>query len=141
MRRKWVAVGERIMTDRSFGLFEPDALLPAQFYAAFRGGSAVRGEKRLMLAVLQDALDCYQKYAFAKDGHGRQLFNDADGWISCEDRDWYFSFENICETLEINPDYLRRGVQTWRRQTAVLGRQPAKEKSETVADNRLAAVG
>ncbi len=39
---------EEHMTDRSFGLFEPDALLPAQFYAAFRGGSAVRGEKRLM---------------------------------------------------------------------------------------------
>jgi len=56
------------MTDRSFGLFEPDALLPAQFYAAFRGGSSVRGEKRLMLAVLEDALDCFQKYAVARDG-------------------------------------------------------------------------
>jgi len=56
------------MTDRSFGLFEPDALLPAQFYAAFRGGSGVRGEKRLMLAVLEDALDCFQKYAAARDG-------------------------------------------------------------------------
>ena len=102
------------MTDRSSGLFEPDALLPAQFYAAFRGGSAVRGEKRLMLAVLQDALDCYQKYALAKDGPGKQLFSEADSWISCEDRDWYFSFENICETLEINPQYLRGGVSRWR---------------------------
>jgi hypothetical protein len=114
------------MTDRSFGLFEPDALLPAQFYAAFRGGSAVRGEKRLMLAVLQDALDCYQKYALAKDGHGRQLFADADEWISCEDRQWYFSFENICETLEINPAYLRRGVQQWRRQAVRLDCPPAR---------------
>lgn len=102
------------MTDRQSGLFEPDALLPAQFYAAFRGGVHVKGEKRLMLAVLQDALDCYQKYAFSKDGPGRQLFCDAESWILCEDRDWYFSFENICETLEINPEYLRRGVQRWR---------------------------
>ncbi len=107
------------MTDRQSGLFEPDALLPAQFYAAFRGGSSVRGEKRLMLAVLQDALDCYQKYAFAKDGPGRQLFSDADSWICCDDRDWYFSFENICETLEINPEYLRRGVQRWRSRASV----------------------
>jgi len=105
------------MNDRSFGLFEPDALLPAQFYAAFRGGSGVSGEKRLMLAVLQDALDCYQKYAFAKDGPGQQMFADADEWISDEDRAWYFSFENICEILEINPAYLRRGVKHWR-QTA-----------------------
>ena len=63
-------VGFSTMTDRSFGLFEPDALLPAQFYSAFRGGSGVRGEKRLMLAVLEDALDCFQKYASARDGHG-----------------------------------------------------------------------
>jgi hypothetical protein len=129
------------MTDRSFGLFEPDALLPAQFYAAFRGGSAVRGEKRLMLAVLQDALDCYQKYAFARDGHGRQLFADADAWVSCEDRDWYFSFENICETLEINPAYLRRGVQEWRRRVSLLGRQPARDKRTPSVEDNLAAVG
>lgn len=123
------------MTDRSSGLFEPDALLPAQFYAAFRGGSSVRGEKRLMLAVLQDALDCYQKYAFAKDGPGKQLFADADSWIVCADRDWYFSFENICETLEINPEYLRRGVEQWRthaslRQAPVEPIAPAREASD-----------
>jgi hypothetical protein len=111
------------MTDRSFGLFEPDALLPAQFYAAFRGGSSVRGEKKLMLAVLQDALDCYQKYAFSKDSHGRQLFADAESWITRPERDWYFSFENICETLEINPDYLRRGVREWKRRATLLGSQ------------------
>jgi hypothetical protein len=102
------------MTDRSFGLFEPDALLPAQFYAAFRGGSAVRGEKRLMLAVLEDALDCYQKYAFSRDVHGRQLFDEACEWIGSANREWFFSFENICETLEINPEYLRRGLDRWR---------------------------
>jgi len=102
------------MTDRSFGLFEPDALLPAQFYAAFRGGSGVRGEKRLMLAVLEDALDCFQKYAAARDGHGQALFDEAHAWIVSNDRGWFFSYENICETLEINPEYLRRGLETWR---------------------------
>lgn len=114
------------MSDRSFGLFEPDALLPAQFYAAFRGGSSVHGEKRLMMAVLRDALDCYQKYAFAKDGPGLQLFNEALAWISCEDRNWYFSFENICDTLEISPGYLRHGVERWKRDAALVA--SAKEK-------------
>jgi len=114
------------MTDRSFGLFEPDALLPAQFYAAFRGGSAVRGEKRLMLAVLEDALDCYQKYAFARDVHGRQLFAEACEWIASESRDWFFSFENICETLEITPEYLRRGLDKWRSRMTAAQRQAAR---------------
>jgi len=74
-----------------------------------------------MLAVLQDALDCYQKYVFAKDGPGRQLFADADGWILSDDRRWYFSFENICDVLEINASYLRQGISEWRRQNVLLG--------------------
>jgi hypothetical protein len=131
-----------LMTDRSLGLFEPDALLPAQFYAAFRGGSMVRGEKRLMLAVLQDALECYQKYAFTKDVHGHQLFADAEEWISCEDRNWYFSFENICETLEINPAYLRQGLQRWRKHALAFAGHPVRHVgSESSSEDRLAAVG
>ncbi len=126
------------MTDRQSGLFEPDALLPAQFYAAFRGGVHVKGEKRLMLAVLQDALDCYQKYAFSKDGPGRQLFADAESWILCDDRDWYYSFENICETLEINPEYLRRGVERWRANTSVAMHR-AKDSQDRESDTMAAA--
>src|SRR5262245_23132997 len=126
------------MTDRSFGLFEPDALLPAQFYAAFRGGSGVRGEKRLMLAVLEDALDCFQKYAAAHDGHGQALFDEAHAWIISNDRGWFFSYENICETLEINPEYLRRGLETWRHgQNGMAPRSATAAKSDT----RMRAAG
>jgi hypothetical protein len=122
------------MTDRSFGLFEPDALLPAQFYAAFRGGSGVRGEKRLMLAVLEDALDCFQKYAAARDGHGQALFEEANTWIASDDRGWFFSYENICETLEINPEYLRRGLDSWRRDPNGLVR-PSVESARVATKN------
>ncbi|MGD9764070.1 MAG: hypothetical protein AB7V27_10180 [Candidatus Binatia bacterium] len=68
-----------------------------------------------MLAVLEDALDCYQKYAIARDGHGQLLFEEANQWIASADRGWFFSYENICETLEINAEYLRRGLESWRR--------------------------
>lgn len=102
------------MTERSHSLFEPDALLPAQFYSAFRSGSRVAGEKRLMLAVLEDAVDCYRKYARVRDGQGYALFQEVSTWISSRDRAWYFSYENICETLELNPDYLRRGLARWK---------------------------
>ena len=119
------------MTDRSFGLFEPDALLPAQFYAAFRGGSGVRGEKRLMLAVLEDALDCFQKYAACRDGHGQQLFEEAHQWIKSNDRGWFFSYENICETLEINPEYLRRGLEGWRGRLVVAASRVARQDDKS----------
>jgi hypothetical protein len=112
------------MKDRSNGLFEPDALLPSQFYAAFRTGSAIAGEKRLMLAVLEDALDCFRKYASAIDGQGMQMFRDVDVWITSRDRRWFYSYENICDTLEIDPDYLRDGLGKWRRVASEVGAPP-----------------
>lgn len=84
-----------------------------------------------MLAVLEDALDCYQKYAFSRDTQGRQLFEEAHEWISSGNRDWFFSFENICETLEINPEYLRRGLEHWRHRLAAASRQVAAKVDST----------
>jgi hypothetical protein len=67
-----------------------------------------------MLAVLEDAIDCYQKFAHARDPRGTQMFEEAREWVSSTDRSWLFSFENICDTLEINADYVRRGLREWR---------------------------
>ena len=46
-------------------LFEPDVLITDQFVTARRRRSALSSEKRLMLAVLENALDDYQKYVHA----------------------------------------------------------------------------
>ena len=100
--------------DRLAGLFEPDVLLPAQFFSAFRRIGGLDRERLLMLAVLEDAVDCYQKYAFAKDPRGQQLFTEAEEWVVSDDKGWLFSFENICDTLEIAPGYVRRGLTGWR---------------------------
>jgi len=67
-----------------------------------------------MLAVLEDAVDCYQKYAHARDLRGRQLFDESCDWVLSPDRTWLFSFENICDTLEISAEYVRRGLRDWR---------------------------
>src|SRR4030095_3856935 len=63
----------------------------------------------LMLAVLEDAIDCYQKYAHARDPRGAQIFQESREWVDSNDRTWLFSFENICDTLEINADYVSGG--------------------------------
>jgi len=100
------------MTERS--LFEPDVLITEHFSNARRRGAALSGEKRLMLAVLANALDDYQKYVFASDRMGRQLFAEAAAWIACTSSADPFSFESINETLNISPEYLRRGLLMWR---------------------------
>lgn len=94
-------------------LFEPDVLLPGQFFAAFRRAAGIERERLLMLAVLEDAVDCYQKHSHATDPRAAQLFDEAVEWVESHDRTWLFSFENICDTLEINADYVRRGLREW----------------------------
>jgi hypothetical protein len=114
------------MADRFVNLFEPDTLLPAQYFAAFaREGGLVR-ERRLMLAVLEDAVECYQKYALARDPRGRLLFEDACDWIQSGEREWPFSYENICEVLGLHPEYIRRGLSKWRQQKSPVKRTAAR---------------
>ena len=112
-----VAKGKRGFSgghDRLAGLFEPDVRLPAPVFAAFRRAAGLDRERLLMLAVLEDAIDCFQKYAHARDPRGRQMFEESLEWVGSDDRSWLFSFENICDTLEINADYVRRGLREWR---------------------------
>jgi len=86
--------------------FEPDILLPEQ--RVFPGRQAMQGERLLMLAVLEDALDCYRKCRRSREAATRLLFDETRAWVESRDRDTLFSFESICEALDIDPDYLRR---------------------------------
>ena len=107
------------MRDHSVGeghpqLFQPDTLLPSQYFVALRRKTNQEPERRLVLAILQDAIECYQKHLFTQDHKAHQLFADAEEWLLSEDREYYFSFENVCDLLEINPEFLRRGLVEWR---------------------------
>jgi hypothetical protein len=72
------------------------------------------GEERLMLAVLQDAVACFQEYVLAQDLWEKRLFEEAEDWILETNTDWPFSFESICETLQLNPRYIRGGLLVWK---------------------------
>ena len=72
------------------------------------------GEKRLVLSVLEDAVECFMKYIDSSIKKGQRLFRDAEEWITLEDKKWVFSFDNVCEALDIDPNYLRRGLRDWK---------------------------
>jgi hypothetical protein len=94
-------------------LFEPDIMLPAQYFAVLRKSAPQGPEYLLVLAMLQDAVECVQKYRFALDPNGRELYTEAFDWIASSDRQWPFSFENVCDILRIHPEYLRNGLFRW----------------------------
>ena len=105
---------EQTLDERYAGLFQPDTLLPSQFFDRVRRRTEHEGERRLMIAVLEDAVDVYRKQAGTREGRGAELFREAEEWIEDRDRTWLFSFENICDVLDIDGDYLRRGLHAWR---------------------------
>jgi hypothetical protein len=96
------------------GLFEPDTLLPIQYFEAMRRKHLLEGEKRLILSVLEDAVECFMKCIESPTSKGQRLFRDADEWILLEDKHWVFSFDNVCDMLDINPEYMRRGLRQWK---------------------------
>ncbi len=110
------------MEEKVASLFQPDILLPAQYFETFRRKAHLESEKRLMLAVLEDAVACFQKYTFAREGKGKVIFQEAEEWIIEEGSDWLFSFENICEVLGFSPQYVRQGLLRWKE--AKLAKRP-----------------
>jgi len=102
------------LDERLPGLFEPDTLLPIQYFEAMRKKHLLEGEKRLILSVLEDAIECFMKCIDASTSKGQRLFRDADEWIAHEDKRWVFSFDNVCDMLDINPEYMRGGLRRWK---------------------------
>jgi len=84
------------------------------FLETFRRKSYLEPEKKLMLAVLENGVECFQKYTFARDRKGRLLFQEVEYWVQDTNREWLFSFANVCETLGFAPDYLRQGLCEWK---------------------------
>jgi hypothetical protein len=97
--------------ERINALFQPDTLLPDQYLDTQQRTTFLEPEKRLMLAVLDDAVNCYRENLFSQRGKDRRLFDEAEEWILTRGGDRAFSFDNVCESLGLNPEYLRRGLQ------------------------------
>ena len=73
------------------------------------GTADLQPEKKLMFAILLDAVECFQDYA-----EQDRLFKDAEESIFEDDHEWPYSFINICEAVDMNPKYLRKGLLHWR---------------------------
>jgi hypothetical protein len=107
--------------DRVGAIIEPDTLLPTQYFDRVRRRAGGAGERRLMIAVLEDAVHQYLTHAGADDPH-RALFEDAEAWVEDRDASWFYSFENVCAVLDLDPEYLRRGLRAHR--AHAVGRLP-----------------
>ena len=82
----------------------PESLLPEQYFGGMGWAARETPERRLMFAVLLDALTQLRR------SDSRQVA-EAERWIRGEDGDnWPFSFFNVCGALGIEPGYLAHGL-------------------------------
>jgi hypothetical protein len=104
-------MSEQYVSEAYTHLLQPDTVLPSQYYAALRRKTIQEPERRLVIAILEDAVDCYVKHMFSSDRRSQQLFLDAEEWFADDDREWPFAFENVCEFLGLEPGYMRNGLK------------------------------
>ena len=115
---------ERTSTDvveTMASLFEPDILLAAQYFDTFRRKTLIEPEKRLLVAILEDAINCFYDNVSAESGRRKKLFDDAQEWVMQERGDWIFSFRNVCELLGLSAEYLRGGLMRWKEKSLARG--------------------
>lgn len=70
-------------------------------------------EAALMCAVLEDAIDCFQKQFTRATRHAKHLAGEAEVWFLSDDLNWPFSFASICSVLDLSPQYIRQGLKRW----------------------------
>jgi len=107
--------------DPAVTMVEPDTMTPSQFFERMFTESTLVPEKRLMLAVLEDAIASFQRSFIQSRASTEPDENDVEAWLDSDDMSWPFSFASICQALDMEPEYLRRGLQHWRDRAAQQG--------------------
>ena len=72
--------------------------------------SSCEGEIKLMLAILENAIRGYLRGPGDRDNEQRAEFTEAEKWLREDDASGLFSFRNLCESLAIDPRWLRQSL-------------------------------
>ena len=98
------------MDEPIFAVAGNDSDAQRRYFDTFRRSEHLAPEKSLLLAMLEDAIHLFQKYRGARDRAGKERFREVEGWFMRKGNHWLFSFENVCELLGLDPQYVRRGL-------------------------------
>ena len=90
------------------------AVLPDPSFSAFQDVVVIEGAHRLLLAVLEDAIRTFQRYALASDPRGRALFREAEAWLMGSDSGAALSVDFISEAIGFDAEFVRSRLRRWR---------------------------
>jgi hypothetical protein len=118
------------------------SILPSQYNDLLRRSSAgFEGERRLLWAVLQDAIDTYLANMACSTEKQRKAFEEIQSWFhpSGGQSDSLFSFETICDLLEIDIRLLVNGLESRRERRGCADARPPHMPPAAIRLARLAA--
>ena len=96
-------------------LLQEDACLAAQYRQTFSRSGDFAPEKRLLIAVLEEAIKTYRALVFSGGRH----FAEVEEWIFSDDNRYAFSFRSICDILGRSPTRVRQSLRSWATTEAV----------------------
>ena len=91
-------------------IFSAVGILPVQWGESRRRKLPAEGERKLLFAVLEDAIRTYLRHRDNDARHNNEDFIEAAEWLSCDDDGGPFAFVSVCEALGIDADSLRSGI-------------------------------
>lgn len=99
-----------VAADQREADIQPEIVLPSQLGDRPFGTARLQPEKRLQLAVLQDAILTFHRLAGNERHRARRLFAEVESWFASDDASSPFAFVTICDTLSFDPSYIRGGL-------------------------------
>ena len=96
--------GSNAAVDRDVEVFEVDEIFTGS------QGFAEGPERALLSAILFDAVQLILTKSSEDYSAQRAPVSEAICWLLSTESDYVFSFQNVCEGLGIDPEYLRLGV-------------------------------
>lgn len=115
-------------------LIQTDSLAPVQYMDLLKPQVPAAAEKRLMIAILEDAIECYQKYLHGDHRKGKTIFRETEDWIFSGDDVSPVSFNNVCDALGLDSSYVRAGLL--RKRASLLAEYDAQAKPDASVPQR-----
>ena len=72
---------DRFSHEESKVFGQPDVLCVDEYLHVYQGKPAQTPERRLVAAILRDAVDCYLRDCFTKNRHRKRSFREAEEWF------------------------------------------------------------
>jgi hypothetical protein len=91
-------------------ILAPDFALPSQLKDIWHKSRAIRPERALALAVLEQAMEDLRKFRFADRRRQQRLYMEAYRWVMSNDGSWPYAFVCLCDQLGLEVEPMRRGL-------------------------------